>query len=323
MSTARAGASGTVRLLPPLLATYLIFGAGYVAAKIAVEGGLPPLMLGARFAAVGVLLVALRVAMGRSEGLGERAAWGGAAASGLGMLLGGQGLAVIAIQDLPAGTVAVLMASTPLFAAVIGHVAGFARVTGMGFAAIGLGVAGVGVLSSTALGGGGGAVPVLLVIGAALAWALGSTVGERMHQAPDRMTASGMQMIVGGGALAVASVVAGEPARFDPGAVTAAGWWAFAFMAGAVSFVGFPLFVRLTETAPPAVANSFAYVAPAVSAALAFLLLGERFGGLEVAGCALILASVVLLLRFGHRSRREKPTVRTRVFARSATRGTQ
>ena len=289
----------TPALLAPLLATYLIFGAGYVAAKIAVEGGLPPLMLGARFAVVGVVLVAIRVTMGYSDGLGRGAAWGGAAGAGLGMLLGGQGLAVLAIADLPAGTVALLMASTPLFAALVGHIAGFAPVAPAGFAAIALGMVGVGVLGAASLGL-GGVVPIALVLGAALAWAFGSTLGERLPQASDPILASGMQMVVGGAALAVASWTAGEFARFDPAAVTGDAWAALAFMALAVSLVGFPLFVRLTAIAPPAIANSFAYVAPAVSALLAFVLLGERFGPLQAAGCAAILASVVLLLRFGH-----------------------
>lgn len=291
--------SGTARLLPTLVATYLIFGAGYVAAKIAVEGGVPPLMLGARFALVGALLLLWRVVAGRAVGVRSRAPWRGAAVAGLCMLLGGQGMAVIAIADLPAGTVALLMASTPLFAALIGHWGGFAPVTATGFGAIGLGVLGVGVLGAASLGA-GGAVPVLLVIGAALAWATGSTLGERMAQSPDALTASAMQMIVGGSALAIASAAAGEWGRVDPGAIAPAAWGAVAFMALAVSLVGFPLFVHLTEVAPPAVANSFAYVAPAVSALLGFLLLGERFGLPQAAGCALILSSVALLLRFGH-----------------------
>ena len=290
-------APSRVPLALPLGVTYLAFGSGFVAAKVAVEGGVPPLMLGARFLPVGLALLAACALLGRAGGVGRPRAWAGAAVAGLGMLLGGQGLAVLALRDLQAGTVAVLIASTPLWAALIGHGAGFARLTGAGFGAIGLGMLGVALLGAGALGGAPGAVG--LALAGAVAWAVGSTLGERMAQADDRVAASALQMIAGGAALTAASVVAGEWTGFAPSAVTGAAWLAGAWMALVVSLVGFPLFVTLTARASPAVANSFAYVAPAIASGLGVVLLGESFGTLQITGLAVVLASVAMLLRAG------------------------
>jgi drug/metabolite transporter (DMT)-like permease len=96
---------------------------------------------------------------------------------------------------------------------------------------------------------------------------------------------------------AAATLTAGSAAlgELRPGDVTRAGWGWLACLA-AVSTVGaISLFFAGLKRVGPTSASILATVEPVVTVMLAFVVFGERLGGVQLAGGALVLGAVLAL----------------------------
>src|SRR5213083_3697592 len=102
---------------------YVVWGSTYLAIAIAVET-LPPLLYsGVRFAIAGLILAAW-LAFRRVDLRISRRELGGAAAVGMLMLAGGNGLVSVAERTVPSGVAALIVASIPLWIVVYRMIAG-------------------------------------------------------------------------------------------------------------------------------------------------------------------------------------------------------
>jgi drug/metabolite transporter (DMT)-like permease len=104
------------RLWAALLIVYLVWGSTYLAIRVVVQGGLPPLLgMGARFLLAAPLLaafVALRSGLGRLR-IARRELLASAAVGTL-LVAMGNGMVAVAEQTVPSGLAALLIASVPL-----------------------------------------------------------------------------------------------------------------------------------------------------------------------------------------------------------------
>src|SRR5947209_3214764 len=123
----------SARVWLALWTVYLVWGSTYLAIRVVVRPsvgtGLPPLLAaGIRFCVAGALMLAVTVrrpaADGRPDRLGLRQ-WAASAAVGLALLLGGNGIVSIAEKRVTSGTAAVIIATVPIWAALLAAV--FAR----------------------------------------------------------------------------------------------------------------------------------------------------------------------------------------------------
>lgn len=80
------------------------------------------------------------------------------------------------------------------------------------------------------------------------------------------------------------------------------GWGTLFLLAAGPTVVGFGLYNVSLRYLPSSVANLIVALEPAFTAAIAYVALGERLGGAELAG-SLVIAAAVLLLRLGERPR--------------------
>jgi drug/metabolite transporter (DMT)-like permease len=282
VSTARPASppsSFSSRTLTALLALYLVWSSTYYAMRVAVAA-LPPLgMAGVRYIVAGVVLLAV---VGRPS----RREWLLSVPIGALLFLGGNGLVVVAQRNgLASGLAAVVCATTPLIAALIGA-AGGDRPRRAEMIGIALGVSGVLVLASKSPLAGGGA-GVLLVLGAPVAWAIGSLLARRAGAVG--LTSAAAQMIVGGVWLTLASLVMGEHL---PAAVPLRSALAWVYLVVFGSLVGFTAYIHLLRTTRPSVAMSYAYVNPVIAVLLGAALGGERVGWATLAATVLIAAGV-------------------------------
>jgi DME family drug/metabolite transporter len=87
---------------------------------------------------------------------------------------------------------------------------------------------------------------------------------------------------------------------------SALGWGVLALLAVGPTVGGYGLYTVSLTYLPASVANLIATLEPPMTGALAFLLLGERMTGVQLAGGGLILLGV-LLLRAGQRRVRHRP----------------
>jgi drug/metabolite transporter (DMT)-like permease len=289
-STERSPAvPGTLQVAIALALVYVVWGSTYLAIRLALQGGWPPLLMaGIRFLLAGALMYAfLRL---RGMAAPTRRQWGYSAVMGV-MLLGlGNGLVCIAEQTVPSGLAAVAIASVPLWIGLFSALRG-ERPTRIEGAGLVLGFAGVVWLNagSAALTASVSAM-VALIVGA-VAWSWGSVWSRGKALAPPFMNAA-MQMLCGGTALLAAAWLRGERLAAWP---AASGLAALAYLVMFGSIVAFSAYVWLLPRVRPALAGSYAYVNPVIAVGLGVALAGERVDARELGAMAVILAGVMAI----------------------------
>ena len=105
-------------------------------------------------------------------------------------------------------------------------------------------------------------------------------------------------MMIGGAALLVFSPFLGE--RPSPH-VSRAAVLALAYLVTCGSILAFTAYVWLLGRMPASKVASYAYVNPIVAVALGYFAAGEAITAHSIAGAALILVSVFLILRKGRK----------------------
>ncbi len=278
----------TLPLLGAFLALYLIWGSTYLVIRIGVESWPPLLMAATRFLLAGTVLYAwLRWRGTPSPTWSE---W--KAAGWIGFLLlscGNGGVTLAEHAGVASGVAALAVATVPLFTLLFGLLWG-ERNTALEWLGIALGLVGIALLN---LGSNLQASPfgAVLVLAAAAAWALGSVWGKRLPL-PGGLMASAAQMLMGGAALLMASLISGERMSMWP---TTAGWLALSYLVLFGSLIAFSAYLYLLKTVRPAAATSYAYVNPVVAVVLGISFAGEQVGLEEWLAMTVIVTAVLLI----------------------------
>ncbi|HSS35557.1 MAG TPA: EamA family transporter, partial [Patescibacteria group bacterium] len=168
-------------------------------------------------------------------------------------------------------------------------------------AGIAIGFAGVVILVGP-FGGAGGSLAfdefgLLCLLVSPLCWGAGSLYSSHRAVLPRRpLTATGLQMICGGGLLLVGSILVGELSTFDIAAVSARSWLGLLYLTTIGSLVGFTTYVWLLRVAPLPKIATYAYVNPVVAFVLAGILLGEAIDPRTLLAGAVIVFAVALIV---------------------------
>lgn len=267
----------------------LCWGGSFPAMRVLVESVPALLGLGTVFLTAGAALVAVRPTLFTMMTAG---AAGTLAGSGL-CLLGAQGLVVVAVQHLYAGTAAVLVASTPLWVAIVSAVLGSRRPPRAAVARVVIGFSGVCVVLVGSQGLGSWSTKwSAVVVGASIVWASGTYWASRATSLPSPAATSSVQLLVGGTALIAAGLARGELAELDLGSIDRQSWAAFAFLVLFDSLAGFALFNWLIRHSSTEFVSSYSYIVPIVAYVAGVVLLGESFSPIVLLGAVVILATV-------------------------------
>jgi drug/metabolite transporter (DMT)-like permease len=257
----------------------------------------PALGAGVRFVLAGaIMMVVLVVRRGGLRALrvpARQLAW--CAAVGTLLAAGGNGLVTVAERDVPSGLAALLIASEPLWIVLLRSAVGD-RVRAATLGGVALGFVGVGILLLP--GGRPDDVPIgmtLLVVVAALSWALGSFLQSRVDVPSDPLTATALSLFSGGLVLVVGGAVAGESVDF--GAFSAKSIAAFLYLVLIGSIVAFTAYSWLLTHAPISKVSTYAYVNPVIAVLLGAVFLSEDVAVATLAGMVLVLASVWVIVR--------------------------
>src|SRR5215472_17051935 len=220
------------------------------------------------------------------------------AVAGVLLLVGGQGLATVALTAVTASLGAILAAAIPLWVVLLGGLTGI-RVPVASWVRLVAGFGGIMIVVLTApdsaIGGAPWAVAAFCV--APILWATGSLLTAKVGRPVDRVVASSVQLLAGGTVWLLVALSLGElgPARWSDVSWTSAG--AAVFLLVFDSLVGFMLYTRLLESAPAPLVSTYAYVTPLVGAVIGATVLGEALWAGAFAGGALVLGAVALELR--------------------------
>lgn len=276
---------------------YLVWGSTYLAIAVVVKTMPPLLTAGARFIVAGLLIaLVIAVLQGWRSLLITRGQVLSAALVGGALLLGGNGLVMLAEQKIPSGLAALIIATEPLFIVLLRRFN--AERVGRGtLLGVVVGFGGVALLVSGGLTGQFELMGILLVIGASIAWSLGSFYSPRLPLPADPFVSTAAQMLAGGVLLTVVGVAAGElpdvrPADFAPESVLA-----LAYLIVFGSIVAFSAYTWLLQHASMSKVSTYAYVNPVVAIFLGWMILAEPVTAAMLAGGALIIAAVALVIR--------------------------
>ncbi len=272
-----------------MFSLYVIWGSTYLAIQIAVDGFPPLYMAAIRQLAAGVILYALMRLRGAPAP--TRAQWRGGLIVGTLLIAGGNGGVSLAERSVDSSFAAIVVASMPLWIAVIGLYYG-AKPTRREVVGLFVGFTGVVVLNAGhAISG--DPVAFVAIIASPILWAWGSILSTRV-ELPRGPMASAVQMLCGGVVLVVLGAAFGEHFTAAPSAKSIL---ALAYLVGFGSLIAFSAYGFLLRTVRPAVATSYAYVNPIVAIVLGVAFANESVSPRAFAATALTLGGVFLLAR--------------------------
>ncbi|MGW1885272.1 EamA family transporter [Streptomyces sp. NPDC001970] len=279
-----------------LAIVYVVWGSTYLGIRVVVETMPPFLSAGARFIAAGLILAAIIAwRQGPSALKVTRAQLASAAVVGLLLLLGGNGLVVLAETAVPSGLAALLVAVVPAWVVVLRRASG--ERPGLGaYGGVLLGLAGLAVLTLPGLSGDVRLWGVLTVIAATVMWSVGSFSSARIPMPANPFAASAYEMVAGGIGCLLVGLGRGEQHGFVLGEVSGRSWTALAYLVVFGSLIAFTAYAWLLHSAPLSLVATYAYVNPVVAVLLGALVLNERLTWPIAVGGAVVVAGVCLIV---------------------------
>ena len=283
-----------VRVILAFFCIYVLWGTTFLAIRVAVEE-LPPLFAaGARFFIAGIVLFGFMLAKGERRPSARQ--WRNLLVMSLLMFVAEYGPLFWAEKYVPSGIVSVLAATIPILTLVLEMlVLRQQRWRLSQAAATLLGFAGVGVLL---LPGGTqhfGLMPCLAILAGCTTWSLGTVLSRSMDLPKARPLTAGAAMMLGGAMLLALSAGFGEMHPVPHVSQRAA--FALLYLIVFGSLLAFTAFVWLLAHMPATRVASHAYVNPIVAVALGYFAAGEPVTVRTLAGTALVLVSVFMILR--------------------------
>lgn len=292
------GSRNQVAIVAAFGAIYVLWGSTYLSLAMALKSMPPFLLMAARCLVGGAILLCIaRLANGE---LPSGKAWLLAVICGICFFVGCHGILAYAQQRVPSGLAAILLATIPLWITVINLIVpGSEQPTWRGAALLIPGVAGVALIAGREATASHSPVhfsDLLLLLGAALSWAAGTSISERRSATLSPLALSGMELISGGLILFGIGLLCGETARFSREAISSASiaGWLYLTVAGTV--VAFAAYVWLLKQVPATIVATYTFINPIIAVLLGWVFLNEQPGLWTLLGAGLVIASVAGVL---------------------------
>jgi drug/metabolite transporter (DMT)-like permease len=287
----------TWKILLAFSMIYFVWGSTFLAIRVGVHE-VPPFLLAAlRFFAAGVVLYAwLRL---KGTAAPHRREWASASALGAMIFVLDYGCLFWAEQRVPSGVTAVVLATIPVFIALLEII--FLRTqrltVRLGLALL-VGIFGVAVLVNRSFSLGeapidrAGAIALLV---ASFSWSIATILTRRVPLPASKAMSAAAQMLTGGALLFALAAMTGEFKGFHMQAVSEKAWFALVYLIIAGSIIGFTAYLWLLHWEAPTKVGTYAYVNPVVAVALGYFVGGESIGSRTLLGTLLVLVSVVTI----------------------------
>jgi drug/metabolite transporter (DMT)-like permease len=309
---ARDGQSRFLTLLA-FACIYFIWGSTYLAIRYAVET-IPPLFVASlRHLIAGGLLFGWCWWRGLRP---TRQQWAASIVLGVLFFLIGHGTLHWAQQTLPSGVAAFLIATEPIFVAIILTATRRDRLTPALLIGLVLGLAGVALIMGADLQADRAHMlsSVAVLIGT-VSWASGMVYSRSAPLHPDDRMAAGMSLLAGAVILFLAGTVTGEAAEFHLASVSMKSVLALAYLAIAGSLVAYSAYFWLLNRYPPTLIATHTYVNPVVALILGWSLAGEVLTSRFVFGGAVVIAAIALVGRAASRDQVKRPVYQPEVVS--------
>lgn len=292
-------APSTLWVVVAFATIYLVWGSTYFFIQLAIAD-FPPFLMGAiRFLAAGSIMFGW--AIWKGESLWNIDLIKVAVITGLLLLFVGNGAVIWAEKTIPSSLVAIFISSAPLWFVLLDGPKWKANLSNSKII-LGLliGFAGVLLLFSQQLRdlfNGKASAEIagfgILIIGS-MSWA-GGSLFSKYKSTGSAIANTVWQMLTGGVIFLLVSGLGGEWQSFRFANVSTYGWLSMLYLIFFGSIAAYSAYVWLLTVRPATQVSTYAYVNPVVAVLLGVLFAGERLTLLQIAGLAVILASVVLI----------------------------
>jgi drug/metabolite transporter (DMT)-like permease len=292
-------------ILLAFASVYLFWGSTYAAIHVAGEHLPVPVVSGARSLISATLIGLICLLSGRSLKVPRGEAWR-LALVGLLFMSCNNMLLTWGEKMVPSGFASLIVSTMPMQVAVIEMIVpGGERMNARGWMGTLLGTVGIGLLVWPALHGGaqqnlhgsaGFSRPLLgtvVLLGAAFSFALGSVLSRRFAFKADTLVATGWQ--IGSAAIFNWTVA------LSSGALHRSTWtWpavgSIVYLSIFGSLFGLVAFTYLLQNVAVTKVSTYAFVNPAIAVLLGIALFHERLAPAELAGMAVIICSVAMVI---------------------------
>jgi drug/metabolite transporter (DMT)-like permease len=283
------------RIWIALAAVYVIWGSTYLGILLAIRT-IPVFLMGAiRFLVAGLILYAWSVRQGDRSG--DRPGWRHWAAAtvvGVALLVFGNTGVAWAEKHVATGTASLIIATIPLWMALFDRAIWGQRLRPVVVVGLVVGLAGAALLAGPIGPDRLHVAGSLVLVFAAISWALGSLWSRRAPLPRRPLVGASMEMIAGGAVLLLISVSLGEPG--DVHDVSTTSILALVYLIVFGSLIGFTAYIWLLRAAPTTLVSTYAYVNPVVAVALGAAVENEPITARTVVAGGMILAAVALIV---------------------------
>jgi drug/metabolite transporter (DMT)-like permease len=289
------------KLLPYIEALFavIVWGASFIATKVALQDLSPITIVWLRFL-IGVIILGLTVVLRKQFALPEKKEWGYFALLGfLGITLH-QWLQSNALQTSEASTTAWIVATTPVFMALLGWFLlkerlGWTKNLGILLAFLGvLVVVSKGDLGSISIGRFGAPGDILVLI-SSINWAVFSALSRRGLKSHPASLMMFYLMVFGWVFTTVLFLTTSGMVEIP--SVTFDGWMAVGFLGIFCSGLAYIAWYDALKALTTAETGAFLYIEPLVAVVVAFFVLGEAITPASLIGGVVILFGVWLVNR--------------------------
>ena len=290
-----------------LFAVYFIWGSTYLAIRIGIKegSGFQPFWFGGlRVLVAGAILVLLS-ALRKKKVIPTKNDLLILAASGLLFWIGGNGLVILAEQRLDSGLAALIVATTPIWVAIMESILDKKTPSLLMILSLITGFGGIVILSYPLLSSGirADVLSIAALFGASLSWSCGLVLQSRKPVSVSRGANSGYQQLIGGLVFTLIALAMREPFP----APTQEAWIAWGYLVIFGSLIAFTAFVSALQLLPAGLVTTYAYVNPVIAVFLGWLILQEPISGWTVAGGLFVLLGVSGIFQVNNQQRKQTP----------------
>ncbi len=290
LSPPAARAASRFALLAAFFVIYVVWGSTYLAIRYAVATIPPLLVVGIRQSVAGLAIFSWACARGYRPTLRE---WRASVVLGILYFVIGHGTLHWAETVVPSGLAALLIASEPIWIAIMAALASREeRLTGKTAFGLALGLAGVALLVREEAGPGKGRLLLgcaAILIGA-LSWACGVIYSRNPALPKNPIARAGMAAMTGSVLLLLGSFLSGEMTHAHPASFSARSILALLYLIVFGTIIAFTTYTWLLDHCSPTLVSTHTYANPIIA-----VLLGWFFAG-EVLNWRVLLAGLVTLV---------------------------
>ncbi len=281
---------------------YIVWGSTYFSIRVALQGGFPPMLLGAfRFLLAGVLLLVWCALRGEKLFILKNVL--NASVSGVLLLFIGIGVVMWVEQTLPSAMAAILVSAAPIWFVLLdypkwaenlhnkwtitGLIIGFFGVILL-FAEQVIKVFADKGISTNLIG------MAMLIIGS-MCWTAGSIYSKYRATSGSGPVNAAWQMLSAGILFIPASFISGEVQHVSLSSITTSAWMGMSYLVVFGSVAAFSAYVWLLKVRPITQVSTYAYVNPVVAVLLGIFFAHEHITFWQIVGLGVILGSVLLI----------------------------